>query len=944
MKSRMMVLALLLSSVSLAQTPPQALERNASWTHERSDLRPDPAARFGRLDNGMRYVIYRNATPPGQVAVRMRIDAGDLMETDAQNGIAHFLEHMAFNGTTNVPRGELMPMLERLGMAFGLNANAFTAPDQTVYMLDIPSADAARIDTALMVMRETASEMLLDSEAIERERGVIQSEERSMYPPLRRGFVARDAFLMAGQLLPRRLDIGDPQVIGSAGRDIFVDYYNRYYRPERATLIVVGDVDPEDIEARIRARFGDWRGRGAAGGEPDQGQPAPRPFAAGSFVAEGALGNVGLYWMRPHRPAADSRAERVRQWRQRLTLAVLNRRLQLIIEAGDAPFSAPSVANMARYRSADQTMVTVSPASGREREAIRQIENEVRRLVDHGILDSELEREIVASRTTLQAAIASAPTRPTPMLAALLIQAANQDSVLLAPAQELEIFEAAAQGFTAADAGRIAAGLLSGQDPLLFATSPESIAGGDAALARAYAEARTVAVTPPVAVAARAWPYESFGAPGRVVEREAIADLGITRVRFANGVTLLVRPSDFAEGQVMVSALVQGGRRALRPEVPTWPLQQGGFIAGGVEGLTQQQMNEALAGRVYSAAFQTADGHFILRGTTRPQDIATQLQVLAAYVTRPGWRPEGFAQSVQQLQTIERVIMAQPRNVGQLQLGRLIRSGDARWGFPSQQEIASARVETARAAIDPFLAGAPLEISVVGDIAVDEAIAAVAATFGALPDRGQEPAVDPALDRIAFTPATGTPHRITHSGRPDVALGMMVWPTNDYYADPAASLAVQLMRAVIQLRAMDRIRTEAGASYSPMVLQEASETFAGWGSIALGAEVQPGFLDRLMVLIGEVADSLKNEPVGADELERARGPVIEQLRQQMAGNEYWIGRMWGGSWDARRLETLRTREAGLQAVTAADIQRVARQYLDASRAFRLIVEPGASED
>ena len=175
-----------------------------TWPQATSDVAPDPAIRFGTLPNGMRYALMHNQTPPGQASLRLRVDAGSLMEEGDQRGLAHFIEHMAFNGTTNVPEGELLPILERLGLAFGPDTNAFTSFDQTVYQLDLPHTDADTVDTALMIMRDMVSGATLDAGAIDRERGIVLSEERSRASPGLRSALANFDFLMRGQRIPDR--------------------------------------------------------------------------------------------------------------------------------------------------------------------------------------------------------------------------------------------------------------------------------------------------------------------------------------------------------------------------------------------------------------------------------------------------------------------------------------------------------------------------------------------------------------------------------------------------------------------------------------------------------------------------------------------------------------------------------------------------------------------
>ena len=927
---------------ALACLPAAVPERNLSWTHERSDLKPDPAVRFGKLPNGMRYAIYRNATPPGQVSMRLRFDVGDLMEADDQNGLAHFLEHMAFNGTTNVKEGEILKMLERHGLSFGREINAFTAPDQTAYMLDIPAATDAKLDTAFLFFRELAGEIAFDPKAIDDERGVIVSEDRSMYPAARRASVEKLQFLTKGQLLSKRLDIGSLDVIRTAKRERFIDLYRRYYRPERAAMIVVGDVDPTKIEAEIRRRFSDWKGAGEAGADPDYGTPAARGFEAGSTVMEGAIRDVSLNWLRPYEEEPDTRAERIESVRESLAFAVLNRRLQRLMEAGAAPFTSASAGSGKLYRSLETTAISAMPAAGREADAVAILEQEVRRAIEHGVLQPELEREIVEVRSALQARVASAGTRPTPVVAGELLNAISADRVILSPEQSLALFEESVKGFTAADAHAALKAKFSGSGPLVYAISPEPLAGGDAALAAAYQKSKLAAVAPPVAYAAKEWPYGRFGTPGRVVERTEIQDLGVTRVRFDNGVTLLVKPTEFQNDQVIVTARAAGGLLARSPQMESGALQtlaQGAFIDGGVEGLTENEMKQALSGKRYGATFSPSENAFALRGETTTKDFPVQMQVLAAYLARPGWRTDAFERKKTEFLNIYSIINTVPMNVAMTRYPRLVRADDKRFGIPQPDAIKAATVAEGRALVEPSLKSAPLEVLVVGDISIEEAIAQTAATFGALPKRAESPPVAKGADKISFRPSA-TPHKIEHAGRPDVALGLVSWHTDDFHDDPAEARAQSVLRAVLQIRAIEQIREQLGASYSPQTFHESSEIFDEFGLLTILAEVNPTELDRLFATIDAVAEDLKSKPLSEDELARALRPVIEQVEKDKATNNFWAARLATASWDPRRLEMIRTQKAHLEQVSVADIQRLAQKYLKGDRAFRLRVVPG----
>src|SRR5471030_832945 len=214
------------------------------WPQAHSDLAPDPAVRFGVLANGMRYAVMRNATPAGQTALRLRIGSGSLEESDAQQGLAHVLEHMSFKGSTHVRAGEMVKILQREGLAFGADTNAETEWTQTVYQFDLPRSDEASLDTGLMLMRETAGNLTLDAAALTPERGVVLSEERLRDTPQYRAEKAQIDLLAHGQRITERFPIGQVDVVAHAPVGLIADFYRANYRPDRATRIAVGDFDP----------------------------------------------------------------------------------------------------------------------------------------------------------------------------------------------------------------------------------------------------------------------------------------------------------------------------------------------------------------------------------------------------------------------------------------------------------------------------------------------------------------------------------------------------------------------------------------------------------------------------------------------------------------------------------------------------------------------------
>jgi zinc protease len=639
-----------------------------------------------------------------------------------------------------------------------------------VFKLDLPETDKSTLDEAFFLLREVVGRATLDAAAVDRERGIILSEERARATPAYRLLVDQLAWLYPGQRVGERLPIGTPEVIRSAPRQRLLDYYRAWYRPERATLVVVGDIDPADIERRLRTQFGDWVGVGPAGTPADQGRPAARATDARLFVDPAVAASVTLNWVRPPDLSPDSAEIRARDLEEQLAGAILNRRLEKLAQRDDnAPFVSARIASSRLEKTASTTGLSAEAKLGDWRGALAAIDQEQRRLVQHGVTADEVERELVGIRASLEAGVASAATRTSPALADSVVAAIDRETVVTSPADRLAFFEGVAPSLDLARIGAAAWRLFSGSGPLLYLTLPRAAATRETLIA-AYDNSRKVAVAPPVAQARIAWPYSSFGTPGIVVERREFAEVGATHVRFANGVRLTVRPSAARKEQVLVSVRFGDGRLAMAPDrlSPEWALGSA-FTFGGTGKLDADAVNRALTGKLVGASFGVDDERFVLAGATRPADLATQMQLLAAYVTDAGWRPIGWERLKAQAASIHDRFESSPGGVLSRDLGLILRSGDRRWAMPSRAAMRASSIADARALVAPALRSGAIEIIMAGDITVDRAIHETAATFGTLaPRSASEPATGPMV--FPAPPPSGL-LTLTHKGREDQAWG-----------------------------------------------------------------------------------------------------------------------------------------------------------------------------
>jgi zinc protease len=931
-------LALLLSASAIASAaaPPPLAERDRVWTQDYSDLKPDAAVRFGTLPNGMRYALMHNATPPGQASVRLRFGTGSLQETDAQQGLAHYLEHLAFAGSTNVPKNEMVRILERNGLSFGGDTNASTDWTETVYRLDLPNTSATVVDTALMLMSEVASELSIAKEGVDQERGIVLSEERARDTPPYRAYKQRLEFILKGQLAPRRLPIGTVDVLRSAQRDQLKAYYDAYYRPERATLIMVGDFDPAAIEAKVKARFSTWRARTPKPSEPDLGAHARRGPEVKLVVEPGGSLNIQLAWVSALDTAPDTEAKRRSDMIDYVAQAVLNRRLDRQARGDNPPFLGAGAGRNDEVRSATVTTLSINADPAGWRTALIAAEETRRRLLQFGASQAEVDREVLEFRTSLRAQANASATRRTPALANELLQTVDEGLVFTTPQEDLALFERAVAGLTASRVDAALKAIFQGEGPLLFMASPMPVEGGEPALAAALREAQSSTLTAPTAAVAKTWTHTSFGAPGPVAETRVVSDLGVTFVRFANGVRLTVKPTKFRDEQILVNVRFGHGTLELpKGAAPPWSLGSA-FIQGGLADLTLEEIEAVFADRVVGIDMGVGEEAFSLSGSTRPADLDIQLQVLAAYMTQPGWRPEGFQRMRTYGLTLHRQLEATPQGVLRRDLEELTHSGDRRWRMPSQAEIEAGRPDDVRRVLQRPLADGPIEVVISGDVTVERAIQVVAATFGALPARGAYPPPSAEAKAVRF-PAAASVVR-THTGRDDQAVAYMAWPTVDFASAPQTGRELRMLQLVMGLRLIDQIRVAQGATYSPSTGWEASTVFPGYGYVSASVEIPPPLIPGFFADVGKIAADLRDKAIGADELDRARKSRIEAIERSKQTNEYWLGQLAGAQEDPRRLDYIRDSVPGLERVTPADIQRVARQYLLDEKVWRITVQ------
>ena len=909
-----------------AAVNPQS-EAAKAWNFAPSDVPVDANIVFGVLPNGMKYALLKNSTPKDSVVLRMRFAVGSFAEAEDQRGLAHFLEHMAFNGSKGVPEGEMIKLLERKGLAFGADTNASTGFDETIYKLDLPNASDDLIDTGLMLMRETGSELTIDPAAVDRERGIILSERRARDTYQLRNLIDQLDFQMNGMTVANRIPVGTEEVIKTAPAARLRDLYDRYYRPERATLVMVGDFDPAAVEAKIKARFSDWKGRGPAGADPDIGNvDYKRAAAADDFIDPAIQDMVTIAAFKPWTLDPDTKAKRARKLAEDIGEAIVSRRLAKIALNEDSPILTGYFSDAEGWKTFDQVTVGVVAKEGAWKDALALAEQEQRRAVQHGFTQAEVDEQLANRRTALRNAVAGVTTRRSDALADTLIGAAEGDFVVVRPETSQALFEAAAPSLSAAAVSAAFRKRMEGLSPPLARVSAKKPIDGDTGAILAALRASTeVAVAAPTEAVNAAFAYDNFGTPGKIVSDERVDDLGIRRIRFANNVMLNIKTTDFQKDKVMLSLRVDGGSLLATRDDPTKVSLASSIMLGGLEAHSVDELRSVLAGKTVSPGFGMDTDAFGGSALTSPEDFGLQAKLMAAFLTHPGYRPDGLALIRRVLPQQYAANDATPAAVLGRDAGGILANNDPRSQTPPLDKMMTLDWAQLKPVVADSFAHGAIEVGVVGDIGEQAAIDAIAATFGALPQR--RAAFDPRTDaRVRQFAADRSERTLIHKGPAEQAELRVYWPARDD-SDLGEAMRLNLLARVMQLMLTEELREKLGESYSPGAAASLSDEFPGYGHMFAASNVDYKDLATTRAAIFAIAKELRDKPVDADLIDRARKPLVEAMVKSRRENSYWLNYVAEATSHADRLDRSRKGIGEVEAATPAELQALAKRYL-----------------
>lgn len=923
--------------VAAPQIRPQV--DRSPWLFKGSDITPDLNWHFGTLPNGLRYAVRRNGVPPGQVSIRVRMDVGSLYEDDTQLGYAHFMEHLVFRGSQYVADNEAKRTWQRFGATFGSDTNAETSFTQTVFKLDLPAATVDTVDESLKILSGMMEAPSFDDKVVNSERPVVMAEQREAPGPQVRYGDAMRATLFAGQPFATRPPIGTTKTLTAATAASLHAFHDKWYRPERTVVIISGDIDPVVFESLVDKNFASWSGKGPSPADPDFGTPATKQPATGTMVEPGLPTLVSTAVLRPWHFNADLVLFNQKRLVDLVAVQIINRRLESRARAGGS-FIAASVNLDDVSRSVNGTFVTIQPVGNSWEQALKDVRAIIADAMTNPPSQAELDRELGVYDSAMKTQVDTARVEAGAAQADNMVGALDIRETVAAPDVSYRIFtEARAKGmFTPASILASTKRVFQGDASRAFVSTQTPDAAAGAKLAAALsADVSKLAPRRNALAAVDFSKLPALGPMGTVVSREPIPDLDMEKVVFANGVRLMLYANSAETSRVYVRVRWGRGYGAL-PANRASPAWSGdlALVASGIGTIGQEQLDQLTSGRRLGMDFSIDDDAFMLAAVTSPADYRDQLKLLADKLGAPGWDPSPVTRAKAVIGSSYATLGSSPDGVLNRDLEYYLHDRDPRWGTPPADAVTALTPSKFRAFWQPLLATGPVEVQVFGDVKADDAIAAVAETFGALKPRPPGAAAPPA---VRFPAHNAAPVIRTHTGQENQAVALIAWPTGGGVDGVAEGRKLDILAQVFTDRLFDRLRTASGASYSPSVSSTWPVGSSGGGRIMAVGQVPPDRTELFFRLSREIAADLVRNPVSDDELQRVKEPMQQFVLRAATGNTFWIQLLGGATYDPRRVASARAILSDYQGITAAELQAVAAKYLRPDKDWTMEVLP-----
>ena len=950
MKKNILILGLcvaLFIQPALAQnktTPTKAKTSKTATKAVAKNIPNDPGVLIGKLPNGLTYYIRKNVEPKNRAELYLGNRIGSLMETEEQLGLAHFTEHMAFNGTKDFPKNEMINYLQKAGVRFGADLNAYTGFNQTVYQLPIPTDSAEVFKTGFKILANWAGKVSMNGADIDSERGVIVEEDRA------RGKNAQQR--MQTQLLPfllggnsqyaKRIPIGKVEVLNTFTHDKIRSFYKDWYRPNLQTIIAVGDFDVKQVEQLIKENFSELTNPAnpkprIAYTMPDNATPyvkiatdKEQPYNVAQVIYRQKSG--------PIKTDADFRNSMIHA----MINSMLGSRLQELTQTGTAPFLvaqsnySPYQGGLVWGESAFQT-VTVAKSSKELEKALIAALAENERMVKFGFTNGELE----TTKKKIEAGLEKQYKEKDKTKSAAYVQQ-YLDNFLVGtsiPSAEYGYNESKKimANVTLAEINAMAKTLITKNNITIVVQAPEKDAKDLPTEAQLLAALKTAGngVTPYLDNTVNQPLIAKLPTAGTITNETKNEKIGITTLTLSNGVKVVLKPTDFKNDQVLFTSFGKGGASLASNNDFQSAVNANLIAQSGVGDFNPTQLNKYLAGKTANAGAYISDEYQGFSGSSSPKDLETAFQLIYAYATNPRKDVEIFNKNMSDAKVITANKNSSPASVYADTVQAVLSSYHPRAMPTTLADIDKISLDKAYAFYKDRFADASGQTFVfVGNFEIEKLKPYINTYLASLPSLNRnENFVDNGVK-----PPKGVVTKTVVKGIEDKATVQLFFH-NDYVYNAANNIQLDALKAALEIKILERLREKESGVYTPNVGLSVQKYPTAHYYFTISFNCSKANVEKLISAALEEVNSFKLNGATEDDLKKFKSEEQRQDELNLRENGFWLNYLTNRLKYNDDISQVLTNKERINNVTVASTKAAAQQYLNGENYIRVVLIP-----
>ena len=922
------------------------LTTNFSFAQNTAPIPVDESIRMGVLSNGLHYYIKKNSKPENRAELRLAVHAGAVQEDDNQLGLAHFVEHMAFNGSKHFKKNELVDYLESVGTKFGPDLNAYTSFDETVYMLQVRTDEEELLDKGLLVLEDWAGGLNFDHEEIDKERGVVISEWRTYLSPDQRMQKIYFPIMYQGSRYATRLPIGNPEIVQNADYETVKKFYKDWYRPDLMAVVVVGDFDVDQMEMKIKEGFSSLTNPKSERKRESYNVPGHKEtLVSVCSDKEAAFTTVQMMYKHPHVETTNLNDLRQR-YINSLYSEMINNRLDELANSPNPPFTFAYLGYDADVGDIDTySAYAMVPEGGAER-GLEVLLEENERVLRHGFTATELERAKTALLKRAERAVKEKDKTESRWLVMRYVYNFLDNNPIPSPDFRLDFVKKVLPGISLEEINQMAKKWITDENRVIVITGPdkEGAPMPDKAKVLAMLEAVKQKDIQPYKDDVSEEPlFSGKLTPAAIISTKEDAELGITELELANGVKVFLKQTDFKNDEIQLTAISEGGSSLYDDELYTQAHYAARVIGqSGIGKLNQTQMDKKLTGKKVRVSPYIGDQTEGFFGNASPDDAEVMMQLIYLYFTAPRKDADALKSFVGQEKGIYQNLMQNPQYFFMNETQKIKFNNHPRVGFPTGEELDALDLDKIyQIFTDRFEDASDFTFFFVGNFEMESFTNLIQTYLGNLPSKARrETWVDRQVKYV-----DGLVEKYLNKGEAPKTYVNITFHGKDKWNGKNRYL-LQSLGDVLRIKLRESLREDKGGVYGVRVRQNFSKFPEPEYYINISFNCDPAneqeLIDAVMVEIDKLQKAGAEEKDMTKIKETQRQSRIKDLKE----NRYWLYGMknafrYGDDLNGLTLEAL---EEQINSLSPEDIKIAANQFIDKNNMIKIVMRPGEKEE